>query len=444
MAKLDVHQTPRGYSSVLAVCVYITEFNSAKRQQAAITIIMSAIEDASKCSSVGSRPLIYIGGDFNGANPTRLMRGLSMHQIVSTPTHTKGRTLDLLLTNAPRCYTCAAPWCPLSDNFGSSSDHSTIFCFALQADYKAQLPRPETRLVRSGKVADTVNVLRNANWDHTAQLAPTDPQLAIDTLYGIITEAQDNCQPLKRLKLRNDQPWMTLSIKNMIAERQKLFRAGNRPAYAAMATKVNRAIHARKRLYYKRTYPANNTKWWSFVNNTRNDQQTFAADQLLADTLNTGFHNVWGGATQPDLSEYININAAPPRTPVFTPTNVRTSIEQLDGRAPGPDGLSPNLLKASRLELCSILATIFNIFIVAGFVTSQWRTANITPIAKVDHPVEWSDYRPISLTSNMCKVFERIIAKLIVEMTASTWITNKQHGFLPGRSTMSSSKSYLT
>jgi hypothetical protein len=54
---------------------------------------------------------------------------------------------------------------------------------------------------------------------------------------------------------------------------------------------------------------------------------------------------------------------------------------------------------------------------------------------KVEHPTVWSDYRPVSLTSNLCKTFERVLAKLIIESTTHLWINNRQHDFLPGRCT---------
>ena len=61
------------------------------------------------------------------------------------------------------------------------------------------------------------------------------------------------------------------------------------------------------------------------------------------------------------------------------------------------------------------LAALSNIFILVGFVPTQWRLANITPIAKVDHPDSWSDYRPISLTSNLCKTFEKVVTRYICD-----------------------------
>ncbi len=45
-------------------------------------------------------------------------------------------------------------------------------------------------------------------------------------------------------------------------------------------------------------------------------------------------------------------------------------------------------------------------------------------------------YRPIALTSSLCKTFEQIIVKQILKYTESIWRDNKQYGFLPGRNTM--------
>ena len=53
----------------------------------------------------------------------------------------------------------------------------------------------------------------------------------------------------------------------------------------------------------------------------------------------------------------------------------------------------------------------------------------------MDHPSDWSDYRPISRTSNLCTTFERVIAKYIVSITSHISSNNNQHGFLTGRCT---------
>jgi hypothetical protein len=90
------------------------------------------------------------------------------------------------------------------------------------------------------------------------------------------------------------------------------------------------------------------------------------------------------------------------------------ALDALTTSSPGPDGLSARVLKSTRLELAGIITHLFNVFILIGFSPEQWRDAYLTPIAKVDHPQLWSDYRPISLTSNLCKTFERVLVKRIL------------------------------
>ena len=431
IAKLRVNSLPRGFSAVIAVCVYLAEFgDDAVRQRAAMYQLTFAVEHVTSGCKSGTKPLIFIAGDFNGADTSSLCHALQLHKLSTAATHKHGRTLDLILTNAPKCYSCEI-WEPLG-----KSDHSIIYGTATQAKYNALLPKTSVKLVRSGRICETVNVLRNTDWASTLSLAVTNKQLAADNLYYILKAAEDLCQPLRPLKSRNDQPWMTAEIKQLIAERQTLFRKGARAEYKAAASKASKVINARKRIYYRRKFSGKNTKYWTLVNSYRGGQSSASDDAELANALNEGFYSVWGGIIQPDLTFYLTLESEPPTSPLFTPSNVTASLSQLNPSSPGPDGVSAKLLKSARLEICNVISTLFNRYLTDGFVPSQWLTAHITPIAKVDHPSIWSDYRPISLTSNLCKAFERVVANYIVSKTLAIWATNRQHGFLPGRSTM--------
>jgi hypothetical protein len=201
IAKLKVSQLPRGYSSVLAACAYIAEFSSdTVRQEAAIYQVAHAIIAASKCSSIGIRPLIIVAGDFNGANTSYLCSTLKLHKLSNNSTHKKGGSLDLVFTNAPKCYSTQL-WKPLG-----KSDHKVVFCFAEQPTYKSLLSAPSTRLVRSGRVGDTAHFLRTTDWSPITCSAKLYPQQTADEFYSFIKAAEDYCQPLQPLKTRVDQP----------------------------------------------------------------------------------------------------------------------------------------------------------------------------------------------------------------------------------------------
>ena len=431
IVKLKISQLPRGYSSVIAACVYLAEFSNDKaRQKAAIYQTTHAIASAAKSSSLGTKPLVIVAGDFNGANTSYLTTVLKLHKLNNAATHKRGGTLDLVFTNSPKCYKTQV-WSPLG-----ASDHNVIYCYADQLAYKSLLPRPTSVLVRGGHVRDTVNSLRNADWSHITRLACTSPQLAADKLYTLIKTTEDLCQPLKPKKARVDQPWMTPAIQQKIKKRRALLLDGKHVAYAQLAKEIDCDIHRRKRTYFKRKFSSSNPSYWNVVNDFRELKQSANEDFDLATSLNEGFYSVWSGVAQPDLTVYTTSICPPLLKPVFNQKNVELSMNDLNASSPGPDGISAKLLKSARLELSATLAKLFNDWLNIGFVPKQWRAASITPIAKVDHPSEWSDYRPISLTSNVCKVFEKVLVRNIIRKTTSIWASNNQHGFLPGRSTV--------
>ena len=81
------------------------------------------------------------------------------------------------------------------------------------------------------------------------------------------------------------------------------------------------------------------------------------------------------------------------------------------------------------------LAHIFQQSLDTGEVPEDWRTANITPIHKKGDRAEPSNYRPVSLTSQVGKVLETFIRDKIVEhLTENNLLSEAQHGFRKGRS----------
>jgi hypothetical protein len=94
------------------------------------------------------------------------------------------------------------------------------------------------------------------------------------------------------------------------------------------------------------------------------------------------------------------------------------------------------ILKNAKYELSDIINHLFNISLKNSFIPTQWKSANIIPIPKTNNAQIATDYRPIALTSALCKVLERIIMQEIIKLTRKLWANNKQYGFLPGRNTM--------
>ena len=88
-------------------------------------------------------------------------------------------------------------------------------------------------------------------------------------------------------------------------------------------------------------------------------------------------------------------------------------------KGPGPDGILPKMIKLCAYQLAPVLTGIFNCSIQQGEVPSIWKTAEIRPLPKVSKPKQLKDYRPIALTSCLCKSLERLIKSYITTNTVS-------------------------
>ena len=84
--------------------------------------------------------------------------------------------------------------------------------------YKSKLPKQKKILARTGKIGDTVEILRNTNWD--TKITPQNTtQQNHDNFYEIINHAQDTSQPLKMFKVGLDKEWMNHTIKAKVKKR---------------------------------------------------------------------------------------------------------------------------------------------------------------------------------------------------------------------------------
>ena len=76
---------------------------------------------------------------------------------------------------------------------------------------------------------------------------------------------------------------------------------------------------------------------------------------------------------------------------------------------------------------------MFNLVYNTGYIPSEWKLANVVPIHKKDDRNKVVNYRPISLTSLVMKVFERILYDELLARTQEK-IDPRQHGFLKNKS----------
>ena len=103
----------------------------------------------------------------------------------------------------------------------------------------------------------------------------------------------------------------------------------------------------------------------------------------------------------------------------------------------GPDYIHNQMLYHLSSQNLIYLLHIFNLFLENGFAPLLWKEATIIPLLKPDKPpTNPVSYRPISLTSCLCKLFERIVkSRLNQHIEQSNLLPTFQAGFRSGRST---------
>ena len=120
----------------------------------------------------------------------------------------------------------------------------------------------------------------------------------------------------------------------------------------------------------------------------------------------------------------------------FTPEDLAAALKTVKaGKAGGPDGVAPDLLKHLPLNTQKELLFILNASWTTGWCPQAWRTATIVLFLKKD-PQAVSSYRPIALTSTIGKCLERLIVnRLSWWLEAKSLLNPWQAGFCKRRCT---------
>ncbi len=101
-----------------------------------------------------------------------------------------------------------------------------------------------------------------------------------------------------------------------------------------------------------------------------------------------------------------------------------------------PEGIPSAILHLLSYELAQPLAIIFSQSLISGILPDSWKVADITPVFKKGSASEPANYRPVSVTSSICRVFEKILVDhLFCHIRKHSLISDEQYGFVKRRST---------
>ncbi|GFU88377.1 putative RNA-directed DNA polymerase from transposon X-element [Trichonephila clavipes] len=121
----------------------------------------------------------------------------------------------------------------------------------------------------------------------------------------------------------------------------------------------------------------------------------------------------------------------------FDMFELKRALSSAHNTSPGPDGISYELLRHLNEDSLVSLLYLFNRIWREQVYPTQWQEAIVITILKPEKdPKNPLSYRPIALTSCLCKTLERVVnARLVYQLEKNKCIPLFQSGFRKGRST---------
>jgi ribonuclease HI len=376
--------------------------------------------------------------------------------------------IDLTLVSGNFALNCS--WMVKDDNWGS--DHFPIVIgtqVSVMCNERKTVPRWS---------------LKRANWErfHSECVLRITPPVSddltddiYDTFISQLTEAVDESIPKTKLPSgsKSPVPWWTDNCSRVIREKKTALNRLKRSAlpedyivYKKKRAEARRMIKEAKKNSWEEycgsiTSKTSTREVWNKVKSISKNKSFRSIPTLIdqnkkcgvsnqdkAEILVESFARVSSNANyDPDFhdvkdqreNELIigDDRIEMPINDEFTLNELNCALDTAKCTTPGADGIGAGILKQLPTIIRRIFLTIINIIWIRGECPSVWKQAILTPILKPSKdPSNPLSYRPIALTSVVCKTMERMITnRLQWYLEQKNYINPAQSGFRAGRKT---------
>lgn len=320
--------------------------------------------------------------------------------------------------------------------------------------------------------------IRKANWDkfNCNLNKPFDNFNNVDEIERYITnEILNSAQkavPYKKSDCnRKEVPWWNNTIKLLIKERRKLLKnfkrnmnSENLAKFLRVKSKVRKEIRESRRKSWMEFCESINLRTSSSdvyrkikslngVSNFRQvisieDNNTLITDKKdIANILAKKFSK---NSSSENYTTKFRTFAATKNVSINTSNNgevynikfslieLKSALGSSKGTSPGPDNIRYEMLQHLNHNSKQYLLNFYNLLWTTNVFPSNWKKALVIPILKPGKDTtNKNNYRPISLTNCLCKVFERMVNKRLVWYLEKNNIINiNQSGFRQNRGTI--------
>ena len=269
-----------------------------------------------------------------------------------------------------------------------------------------------------------------------------------EAVVGFISEQVERIVPKRTIRtFPNQKPWVDKSVRDALNSRTAAYNAGiesgNMDDYKAATYNVRKVVREAKQRYgakLESQLESNNTRdLWKGLRNITDYKASSApitnTDIGLANELNTFFAR-FEDETRPVSMPLVGEEMGELGLPFqVTEHDVRCLFKRMNIRkSAGPDGITGRILKVCADQLAPVFTTIFNMSLSLSVIPSCFKQSIIVPVPKKPKPNCPNDYRPIALTSEVMKCFERLVKNYITSCLPAS-LDPLQFAYRPNRST---------
>ena len=439
----------KGQNREIGIYVVYRSPNSSRENDEALCSLMKKL-----------RGQLVVVGDFNFPG-IRWMTGGSdakgraffdtledghMTQHVEEATHISGNVLDLIISSDAEMVRSVQ-----MEGRLASSDHELIEA-DLQLEVKSSQGAEFVRNYGKGDFVEMRRRMANIQWAHEIEsLGVEECWCFIKRQVNLLTE---ELVPMKRKRNARAPAWMDAEARKAIREKKKAWNMWKstgeeekRRDYKKWETKTKRLIRNKKNALERnvaKDSKLNPKRFFSFVNSARRSRSSIGPlikdgvrvvePKPKAQLLNKYFSSVFTRRDDPppsmEPSGRIKLSDIEVNEQI-----IADEINHIrEFSAPGPDNFSNKIIIELKSEIAKPLAILFRKSLDESHIPDEWRLSNVTPVYKKGSKAEPGNYRPVSLTSNVCKLMERVINATLGEFINQNVLYNSQHGFRKGRS----------
>ena len=371
---------------------------------------------------------------------------LSLNQLITGPTHIKGNTLDLILTDKPdhiHSINCDS----FNERYGS--DH---FPIRLKLKHNVRRKMSSKRTIYNFKRADWDGLnseFFRTNWN--SLLSNRNMDDAWSTFKSKFIEITDRHVPKIKIGDEFQPPWYDSEVHDLGKSKQWFHKRWKRTGkvehylkFAESRKQFKKLIERKLEDNFEDVENRNHItkKFWSYVKSKSNchripeavsfEDRVRSNPKDQCELFNEYFYKQFSNPSTYDIP--LDFSRDDLYRIDFSPDVVKKHLIDINpNKAKGPDLIHGKILKNCANSLSHPLSFLFRLSYDTGRLPADWKLANVVPIHKKGSKAEVANYRPISLTSLVMKLYEKIVRDELLHRCHHL-IDQRQHGFLARKS----------